>query len=65
MRSMRTSCLVALQVTEEMNQTRWKAGIATQIIPAGKWWDAEDYHQKYLVKNPGMRVCEIRYLAAL
>ena len=52
--SVRTSCLTALQVTQEMNQTRWKSGITTQIIPAGKWWDAEDYHQKYLVKNPGM-----------
>ena len=36
-----------------MNQTRWKAGITTDIVPAGKWWDAEDYHQKYLIKNPG------------
>ena len=27
--------------------------IQTKITEAGKWWDAEDYHQHYLVANPG------------
>jgi methionine-S-sulfoxide reductase len=31
----------------------WKAPITTQIAPAGTFYPAEDYHQKYLVKNPG------------
>jgi len=31
----------------------WKAPITTQIAPAGAFYPAEDYHQKYLVKNPG------------
>lgn len=26
--------------------------IVTEIIPAAKFWRAEDYHQKYLKKNP-------------
>lgn len=26
--------------------------IVTQIVPAGEFWRAEEYHQKYLVKNP-------------
>ena len=30
-----------LQVTKEVEKTHWKAGIATEIVPAGKWWDAE------------------------
>jgi methionine-S-sulfoxide reductase len=31
----------------------WKGPITTEISKAGKFWQAEDYHQKYLVKNPG------------
>jgi methionine-S-sulfoxide reductase len=31
----------------------WKGPITTEIAKAGKFWQAEDYHQKYLVKNPG------------
>ena len=33
-----------------------KAGrgeITTEIVPAGPFWYAEDYHQAYLAKNPG------------
>ena len=26
--------------------------IVTEIVPAGEYWLAEEYHQKYLVKNP-------------
>ena len=31
----------------------WKAPITTEISEAATFWPAEDYHQKYLVKNPG------------
>ena len=31
----------------------WKSPVVTEIAPAKKFWPAEDYHQKYLVKNPG------------
>ncbi|PSR77453.1 hypothetical protein PHLCEN_2v7884 [Hermanssonia centrifuga] len=31
--------------------------IATQIVEAGPWWDAEDYHQEYLHKNPSGYQC--------
>jgi peptide-methionine (S)-S-oxide reductase len=27
--------------------------ITTEIVPAGEFWYAEDYHQQYLAKNPG------------
>lgn len=31
----------------------WKSPIITEIGAAQKFWPAEDYHQKYLIKNPG------------
>lgn len=31
----------------------WKKKIVTEVAPAAKFYPAEDYHQKYLVKNPG------------
>ena len=39
---------------ELLNQAKiWKGPIVTEIIPAGKFYRAEEYHQKYLKKNPG------------
>jgi len=35
---------------EQKNHTR---PIATSIEPAGRFWKAEEYHQRYLQKNPG------------
>lgn len=32
---------------------KYSAVIATAIEPIGKFWTAEDYHQRYLDKNPG------------
>jgi peptide-methionine (S)-S-oxide reductase len=32
--------------------------IVTEITPAGKFWRAEEYHQRYFQKNPG-RGCHI------
>ncbi|KAK9806429.1 hypothetical protein WJX73_006103 [Symbiochloris irregularis] len=38
---------------DELQKTRIKGKIVTEIVPAGEWWDAEAYHQKYLINNPG------------
>ena len=38
--------------------------IATAIEPAGKFWTAEEYHQKYLDKNPS-GYCHVNLPAAL
>jgi len=36
---------------------RWKSPIVTQIVDAGRFTPAEDYHQKYLQKHPGGYTC--------
>ncbi|OFX03871.1 MAG: peptide-methionine (S)-S-oxide reductase [Alphaproteobacteria bacterium RIFCSPHIGHO2_12_FULL_63_12] len=36
---------------------RWPGKVATQVVPAGKWWDAEEYHQDYLEKYPEGYTC--------
>ena len=35
----------------------WKRPITTEVVPASKWWTAEDYHQDYLQKHPGGYTC--------
>ncbi|QOJ01872.1 MAG: peptide-methionine (S)-S-oxide reductase MsrA [Phycisphaeraceae bacterium] len=37
---------------------KWKRPIATQIEPAGEFWPAEEYHQKYLLKR-GLDNCHL------
>ncbi len=36
---------------------KWKKPIVTEIVPAQKFWSAEDYHQDYLQKNPNGYTC--------
>jgi peptide methionine sulfoxide reductase msrA/msrB len=36
---------------------QWKRPIVTEIVPAGEFWSAEDYHQDYLQKNPNGYTC--------
>jgi peptide methionine sulfoxide reductase msrA/msrB len=36
---------------------KWKRPVATEIAKASTWYDAEDYHQDYLVRNPGGYTC--------
>jgi methionine-S-sulfoxide reductase len=51
---------VAAKVTETVGKSgRFKKPIVTQIVPATEFFNAEDYHQKYLVKNPGGYNCHI------
>ncbi|EIW72200.1 peptide-methionine (S)-S-oxide reductase [Tremella mesenterica] len=49
---------IAEQVTLEVKEKYYpRQNIATQIVPAGEWFDAEAYHQKYLDNNPGGYEC--------
>jgi peptide-methionine (S)-S-oxide reductase len=36
---------------------RWPAPVVTTLEPLGVFYKAEDYHQDYLVKNPGGYTC--------
>jgi len=38
---------------------KFKRSITTEISQASKFYPAEDYHQKYLVKNPGGYTCHV------
>ncbi len=36
---------------------KWSSPIVTEIVAAGDFWPAEDYHQDYLQKNPDGYTC--------
>lgn len=49
---------VSQDIKEKHPLVKAKGGkLATQILPAGKWYTAEEYHQKYLDNNPGGYEC--------
>jgi peptide-methionine (S)-S-oxide reductase len=39
---------IAKDVTDKVNKQWWKGKVTTQVLPAGEWYDAETYHQRYL-----------------
>lgn len=43
------------------NSKRWKDPVVTTLEPLGVFYKAEDYHQKYLTKNPGGYTCHLIY----
>ncbi len=51
-----------LQTAQEMIKLvdaskKWPAPVVTELVPAQKFYPAEDYHQDYLVKNPNGYTC--------
>ncbi len=44
-------------MTEVEKSGFWKGKIVTEVVPAGIFYDAEEYHQDYLKKNPGGYNC--------
>ncbi|MEP6663884.1 MAG: bifunctional methionine sulfoxide reductase B/A protein [Verrucomicrobiota bacterium] len=50
----------AQRVKDQFDKSgRFKKPIVTEITKATEFYPAEDYHQKYLVKNPGGYTCHI------
>ena len=48
----------AEEVRERVDRSGlWNSKIVTEIVPAAKWWPAENNHQDYLQKNPGGYNC--------
>ncbi|VUC22306.1 unnamed protein product [Clonostachys rosea] len=52
----------ARDVTARANEQWWKGGIVTEITPAGEWWSAEEYHQRYLERTPGGYECPTHFI---
>jgi len=38
---------------------KWVDPIVTEIVPAPKFYPAEDYHQDYYTKNPNQGYCTV------
>jgi len=54
---------MAEEVTEKVQRQWWKKGtVSTEVLEAGRWWDAEEYHQGYLERNPGGYECPAHFL---
>ncbi|KAJ5174904.1 peptide methionine sulfoxide reductase [Penicillium canariense] len=53
---------IAEDITDKVSKEWFKQPVSTQVVPAGQWWDAEEYHQLYLNKNPTGYECPAQYV---
>ncbi len=47
-------------LSEVQSHGFWKKPIITELIPLEKFYDAEEFHQRYLQKNPGGYTCHFQ-----
>lgn len=48
----------AIRMIDRVNKAKvWEGKIVTQVVPFREFWQAEDYHQDYLEKNPNGYTC--------
>ena len=48
----------ALRTIEDVNASGlWPGRVVTKVTPAAPFWEAEDFHQYYLVNNPNGYTC--------
>jgi peptide-methionine (S)-S-oxide reductase len=53
---------IAQEMIEAVNKSkRWDEPVVTTLEPLTQFWPAEEYHQDYLVKNPGGYTCHAIY----
>jgi len=51
---------IAEEMIKEVDASHvFKSPVVTQVVAAGPFYSAEDYHQDYLVKNPDGYMCHI------
>lgn len=48
---------IAESITDKVSKEWYKKPVSTDVVPAGQWWDAEEYHQLYLKHNPAGYEC--------
>ncbi|CAN8101617.1 unnamed protein product [Discula destructiva] len=53
---------IADEITAKANEQWYSGKVTTEVLEAGQWWDAEDYHQLYLHKNPFGYQCASHHL---
>ena len=44
-------------ISDIESSKKWPGKIVTKVTPAGEFWEAESYHQDYLIKNPNGYTC--------
>lgn len=50
----------AQQMINELNEKEYSGKVVTQLEPAGQFWPAEEYHQKFTEKT-GRGACHVDY----
>lgn len=49
---------IALQLIDSLTGERtWPDPVVTEVLPAGRFWPAEEHHQNYFANNPRQPYC--------